>query len=65
ARRFGHLTAAQSARLAQEANVENLFLTHLSRRYREADIAAEASAIFSNTQVVRDFDKVTIAKKDK
>lgn len=65
ARRFGHLTAAQSARLAREANVDQLFLTHLSRRYREADVATEASAIFPNTVVVRDFDKVTVAKKDK
>ena len=33
ARQFGHMTAAQAARLAQEANVNTLILTHLSRRY--------------------------------
>lgn len=65
ARRFGHLTAAQSARLAREANVGQLYLTHLSRRYREADVIAEAQAIFPNTIVARDFDKVTISKHGK
>ncbi|MCB0191724.1 MAG: ribonuclease Z [Anaerolineae bacterium] len=65
ARRFGHLTAAGSARLAQEANVGRLYLTHLSRRYREADVISEAQAIFPNTMVARDFDKVTVGKKGK
>ncbi len=62
ARRFGHLTAAEAAQLAKDANVKNLYLTHLSRRYRERDVLTEAQAIFPNTVVVRDFDRVQVSK---
>lgn len=60
ARNFGHLTAAQAARLAREANVGQLYLTHLSRRYRDQDILAEARTIFPQTLVARDFDRVKV-----
>jgi ribonuclease Z len=63
AHKFGHITAGQAARLAREANVKQLFLTHLSRRYREHDILNEARAIFPNTIVARDFDRVKVAKE--
>lgn len=63
ARQFGHLTAAQSARLAAAAGVRELWLTHISRRYREADILAEAQVIFPNVQVARDFDRVKVVKQ--
>ena len=53
---FGHLTAAGAARLARDAGVQTLALTHVSRRYRERDIIDEARAVFPNTYVVRDFD---------
>lgn len=59
---FGHLTATQAARLAVQANVQTLVLTHLSRRNRERDVLAEAQAIFPNTYVARDFDHFVIAK---
>jgi len=36
--------------------VRQLVLTHLSRRYREKDVLAEAQAVFPNVQVARDFD---------
>ena len=39
ARQFGHMTAAQAARLAVEANVKTLILTHISRRSRERERA--------------------------
>ena len=42
ARRFGHLTAAQAARLARDAGVHRLALTHVSRRYHESQIVEEA-----------------------
>lgn len=63
ARRFGHLTAAQSARLAAEAGVRELWLTHISRRYREAEVLAEAQTIFSNVHIARDFDRLRVVKK--
>ncbi len=57
---FGHLTASRAARLAKEAGVKELFLTHFSRRYREKDILAEAQAVFENVHVARDFDSFTV-----
>jgi ribonuclease Z len=62
AHRFGHITAAQAARLALEANVNRLYLTHLSRRYREYDVLNEARSIFPNTIVARDFDRIKVVK---
>ena len=62
ASQFGHLTAARAARLAQEANVKTLILTHLSRRYHERDVRREARAIFRNTYVARDLDHFRITR---
>ncbi len=62
AKRFDHLTAAQSAELAIKAGVKQLFLTHLSRRHRERDIYEEAAAIFPAVQVARDFDSFQIKR---
>lgn len=62
AKRFGHLTARQAALLAHEAGVKNLILTHLSRRYREKDIQAEAEAIFPSTVVARDLDHFKVRR---
>ena len=62
ARRFGHLTAARAARLAAKAGVQQLVLTHISRRYRQKDVLAEAVAIFPNTIIAQDFE-VVAAKK--
>lgn len=56
ARDFAHITAQQAASLARDAGIQQLILTHVSRRYRERDILAEARAIFPNTIVARDFD---------
>lgn len=58
ARQFGHMTARRSAELARMAGAGQLILTHVSRRYREKDILAEAQAVFENTVVARDFDTI-------
>jgi ribonuclease Z len=63
ARRFGHLTATQAATLARRAGVKQLFLTHISRRYSEREVRAEAEPIFPNTIVARDFDRFRIIKE--
>jgi len=59
---FAHLTARQAAELAAGAGVKNLILTHISRRYRERDVLAEAQAIFPNTFVARDFDAFQVRR---
>jgi ribonuclease Z len=56
ARQFSHLTARMAAELALKAGVKQLILTHISRRYREREVLAEAQAIFPNSVVARDFD---------
>ena len=55
-----HLTAAQAARLARAADVRALYLTHLSSRYEQGEIEAEARAIFPGAIVARDFDRVAV-----
>lgn len=65
AHRFGHITAAQAAHLAREANVQRLYLTHLSRRYHDQDVLNEARAIFPRTVVARDFDRIKVVKEKK
>ncbi len=56
----GHLTAAQAAGLARTANVRALYLTHVSSRYEQAEIEAEARAIFPGATIARDFDRITV-----
>ena len=62
ARQFSHLTAKQAAELALRAGVGQLILTHLSRRYREKDVLAEAQAVFPNVAVARDLDTFQIKR---
>ncbi len=56
ARETGHSTAAEAARIALEAGVRRLVLTHISPRYtRDApELLAEAVAIFPETVIARD-----------
>ena len=62
ARQFGHVTAATSARCARDANAQQLYLTHISRRYSGGVIEAEARAIFPNTIVVNDLDRAIVRR---
>lgn len=64
ASQFGHSTAAEVANLALEGHVKNLYLTHISRRYRDQDIKEEAEAIFPNSFVARDFDTYQVKYED-
>src|SRR5687767_3162993 len=60
ARETGHSTAAQAARLALDAGVRLLALTHLSTRYFPRDVRDEARAVFPSTVVPRDFDAIEV-----
>jgi len=63
AKQFSHLTARMGAELAIKAGVNKLILTHLSRRYREKEVLAEAQSIFPNVSVARDFDVFQVKKE--
>ena len=60
---FGHLTASQGAWLAREAGARHLVLHHISRRYNSQQILAEATPIFPDTSVARDFDLFRVVKQ--
>ncbi|MSY60529.1 MAG: ribonuclease Z [Actinobacteria bacterium] len=60
ARDTEHSTAYDAATLAQNAGVGLLALTHISTRYFGSEIATEATAVFPNTVVPRDFDIIEV-----
>ena len=62
AAQYGHLTATQAAMLARQAEVKQLILTHVSRRYHEKDIIAEAQAVYPAVVVARDFDRYRVMR---
>jgi len=61
ARARGHLTATAAARLAREAEVGELLLTHISGRYKAEKILSEAAGLFPRVRVVADFDRVSVS----
>ncbi|MEA3345489.1 MAG: ribonuclease Z [Chloroflexota bacterium] len=63
AAQHGHITAAQAAWLAREAGVEQLILTHISRRYPDHVVLREAQRTFPNTIIAQDFDRFRIQKE--
>ena len=59
---FAHLTARQAAELAVQAEIKHLLLTHISRRYRERDMLAEAQSVFHQSVVAGVFDTYHIRR---
>jgi ribonuclease Z len=55
-----HSTARQAAELAAAAGVNMLALTHVSPRYGGKEVRDEARAVFANTVVPRDFDRIEV-----
>ncbi|MEM5766424.1 MAG: ribonuclease Z [Candidatus Aenigmatarchaeota archaeon] len=56
-----HADVKQAAKIAKEANVKQLVLTHISRRYTDVkQLEEEARKIFPNTKVAFDFMQVKL-----
>lgn len=66
ARRYGHLTAAQAARIAAEAGVRRLVLTHFSQRYGDdpTPFVDEARQVFDDVVAVADLDVVPVPARE-
>jgi ribonuclease Z len=64
ARDYGHLTARQAGRIAEEAGARRLVLTHFSQRYDPADgqrLAGEAASAFGGEVVLaRDLSRIPV-----
>jgi ribonuclease Z len=56
----GHTTALQAGRLAREAGVRLLALTHISTRHPGREILAEARSEFPAAVLPRDFDTIEV-----
>lgn len=56
-----HADVKQAAEIAKKANVKNLILTNISRRYTDpSEIESEAKKVFSNSKVAFDMMKVKL-----
>lgn len=61
ARESGHSTPSQGAKVAKEAKVKRLVITHISARYDNADVLLQqAKKIFPNTQLAEDLMELEI-----
>jgi ribonuclease Z len=64
--KYYHATSVDAAKVANEANVRALILTHLSSRYQgeAADVLLdEARRLFNNTYIAADFWSYIVARK--
>ena len=61
---YGHTTAAQAATIAKKAQVERLFLNHISPRYLNHQVLEDdARKVFKNSFVPKDFQEVEVKLK--
>jgi len=64
ANEYGHSTAMQAAKIAKEAEVDTLVLTHISPRYLSVkQLKKEAEEIFTPTIIPRDLDTFNVKLK--
>jgi len=62
-----HSSVREAAEIAKKANVKQLILTHISRRYQKEDIAQlekEAKEVFENSKVAYDFMKIVLKRSN-
>ncbi len=62
----GHLTAGQAARVALDAGVRHLVLTHFSQRYPDPDVYAQqarAAGYTGELTIARDLSRVPLPKR--
>jgi ribonuclease Z len=65
ANRYGHSSSRQAAKIAKEAGVGLLVLTHVSPRYEDpATILADAKQVFGNVRVAEDFMEIEVPYPD-
>ncbi len=60
-----HSTGEQAARVAADAGVKLLVITHVAARVHGGELEREAQAVFANTVVARDFDEVELPLPDR
>lgn len=64
AKDYGHLTAEQAGRIARDARVKKLVLTHFSQRYSSVDeLALEAGRFHDDVVAARDGDHIAFPKR--
>lgn len=65
---YYHSTTIEAARIAKQANVKTLILTHISNRYQDEDtksLLAEAQAIFPQTYLAKDLWTFSLQRRNK
>jgi len=61
---YGHATAFQAAEIAKKAEVNKLYLTHISPRYLDKSVLEDdARKIFKNSYVAKDFQEIEVNLK--
>lgn len=68
AHNYYHSTTVEAAKVALEANAQNLWLTHISSRYQGDEdmqkLVSEARAVFPKSDVAYDFLSVPVPRKE-
>lgn len=62
---YFHSTTEQAARIALEANVKRLILTHISSRYQGdmyKELLREAKAVFAHTEIAMDLKSFPVER---
>lgn len=65
---YYHSSTTQAAKVAKEANVQQLLLTHISSRYQKdatVKLLEEARQVFLNVEIAHDFCTYQVGRKEK